>query len=120
MIWSQDGDPAPMPERVDAGPQHLYGAYKWPTCRDLWYATAHEQADTVTQILSGNGVTYGLGAVYLPEDRIREQQNQRRRAETDRRRRAKAHAREHRQREMQLARAALHEARRVLRDMGSR
>lgn len=56
MIWRQDSDPWPHFSRKWRG----FGA-GYPTARQLWEATAHEAADTVTQILSGDGRTGGLG-----------------------------------------------------------
>ena len=64
MIWSQDGDPRQNIyfDTVEDRPvmQALLSS-AWPTCYELWWFTAHEQADTVVQILCGQGITYGLG-----------------------------------------------------------
>lgn len=67
MIWRQDGDPPPTKDdySVDSdNPNWLaqFNTTNWPTCSEMWHATAHEQADTVVMILCGQGVTYGLGA----------------------------------------------------------
>ena len=59
MIWEQDNDPTPDRDDWD-GPVALHASW-WPTCQQLWEATAHEAADTVVQILCGDGITYGLG-----------------------------------------------------------
>ncbi len=65
MIWRQDGDPDPEREDHRGDESHravaYYGAWLWPTCDEIRHATAHELADTVTAILSGSAVTYGLG-----------------------------------------------------------
>lgn len=60
MIWSIDGDPVLTSRHYWRGRWRGFGS-SWPTVKELWRATAHEAADTVTQILSGDGSTRGLG-----------------------------------------------------------
>lgn len=60
MIWHLDGDPILTSRDYWRGKWRGVGS-SWPTTKELWYATAHEAADTVTQILSGNASTSGLG-----------------------------------------------------------
>ncbi len=59
MIWRQDGDP---PHTRKGWLRCLYEAPGGgPLVQELWRVTAHETADMVCQILSGDGRYYGLG-----------------------------------------------------------
>lgn len=72
MIWYQDGDPPPVWDRPhEAARLGALATGNWPTCQELREATAHELADTVVQILCGDGITYGLGALCAPRIRRR-------------------------------------------------